>query len=263
MKQYLEIAKILKNTHIVGPYWKLKLSVSELAHRASSGQFVMLKVDSDQGPLLRRPFSIHQVKGKTVELLYEVRGKATEILAKMKAGQRLSLLGPLGTGFSLCDLSYVPLLVAGGIGVAPLVFLAQNLRNRKGLAILGAQKKERILCEKEFKATGFRVKISTNDGSRGFYGRVTELLEELLAKDTLLRKKAFLYACGPRPMLKQTIMLSKKYNIPGQVSLETHMACGIGACCGCVVQTLTGYKRVCKEGPVFAIKELTEEGLAE
>ncbi|MBL7130960.1 MAG: dihydroorotate dehydrogenase electron transfer subunit [Candidatus Omnitrophica bacterium] len=148
------------------------------------------------------------------------------------------------------------ILVGGGIGVAPLVFLSERLVhsqqstvNRKTIVLLGAKTKSQILCEKEFKDLGCEVRISTDDGSKGFRGKTTELLKELLwTKDYRL---STIYACGPKPMLKEIANISKRYKIPAQVSLEEHMACGIGACFGCVVETKDGYKRVCKDGPVF------------
>jgi dihydroorotate dehydrogenase electron transfer subunit len=121
--------------------------------------------------------------------------------------------------------------------------------------LLGAKTKKQILCEKEFKRLGCDVKISTDDGSRGCRGKVTDLLKKFLgAKSYELR--VTIYACGPRPMLKEIAAISKRYNIPSQISLEEHMACGIGACLGCVVNTTAGYKRVCRDGPVFDAEEV-------
>jgi len=217
----------------------------------------MLKVGPAQGPLLRRPFSIHKAGGSVIEILYEVIGKGTEILAKRKAGEHLDIIGPLGNGFSFqlsAKSRYRPVLVAGGMGVAPLVFLAQKLKNYKGLVLIGARTKKQILCEKEFQKAGFDVKIATDDGSAGFRGRVTDLLEDLLQAPS--DKLRAIYACGPRPMLKEISRLAGKYKIPSQISLEEHMACGIGACLGCAVNTEEGSRRVCREGPVFKAQEI-------
>jgi dihydroorotate dehydrogenase electron transfer subunit len=272
MKILQKKAKIRANAKIFGRYHKIILESPEIARQATPGQFVMLKVGSAQEPLLRRPFSIHKAGGPVIEILYEAVGKGTEILAKRKTGEYIDLLGPLGNGFNyksqrhnatcLSGRPCLPagrqatsqVLVAGGMGVAPLFFLAQKLKNYKGLVLIGARTKKQILCEKEFQKSGFSVKIATDNGSAGFRGKVTDLLENLLrAPSAELRA---IYACGPRPMLKEISRLSGKYKIPSQISLEEHMACGIGACLGCVVNTQEGFKRVCKEGPVFKAQEI-------
>ena len=257
MKILQKKAKIQANAKIFRRYYKIILESPEIARQATPGQFVMLKVGPAQEPLLRRPFSIHKAGGSVIEILYEAVGKGTEILAKRKAGEYIDVIGPLGNGFS-CRLSakskHKPVLVAGGMGVAPLFFLAQKLKNYKGLVLIGARTKKQILCEKEFQKAGFDVKIATDDGSAGFRGRVTDLLEDLLRAPS--HELAAIYACGPRPMLKEISRLASKYKISSQISLEEHMACGIGACLGCAVSTKEGFKRVCKEGPVFKAQEI-------
>jgi dihydroorotate dehydrogenase electron transfer subunit len=147
------------------------------------------------------------------------------------------------------------------MGVAPLFFLAEKLTKHATcdmrlatLVLIGAKTKGQILCEKEFKRLGYDVKISTDDGSGGFKGKVTELLKKELS--AVSYQLSAIYACGPRPMLQEISRISQKYKIPAQISLEEHMACGVGACLGCVVNTIDGYKRVCKEGPVFEADEI-------
>jgi dihydroorotate dehydrogenase electron transfer subunit len=151
------------------------------------------------------------------------------------------------------------------MGIAPLVFLAEKLveiNNQQltinNLVLIGAKTKRQILCEKEFRNLGFDVKIATDDGSRGTKGKVTDLLKNILLA-TRYSLLATIYACGPRPMLKEISCISAAYKIPAQISLEEHMACGIGACLGCVVKTKNGYQRVCKEGPVFNAAEIMWE----
>ena len=253
-------AKILKNYSVGGSYVKLKIACPKISRVALPGQFVNIKVGEGFIPLLRRPVSIHSVKGNNFELLCEVVGKGTEILSKKKPGEFLNLIGPLGNGFSLLA-ARSSLLVAGGMGVAPLVFLAEKLReipNPKSqipiLVLVGAKTKKQILCVKEFEKIGCVVKIATDDGSAGFKGKVTDLLKNLLS--TTDYRLPTIYACGPNPMLRAVSAIAKTKNIPAQVSLEEHMACGIGACLGCVVNTKEGMKRVCKEGPVFMAKEI-------
>jgi len=260
--------KILYNKKIQGNYFHLVLRAPKITKESLPGQFLNIKVNDAYEPLLRRPFSIHRVRGVNAELLYEVVGRATEVLSHRKPGEYLDAIGPLGNGFTLnTKHKTLNILVAGGMGVAPLTFLTEKLTEIKNpclsgrqenakikiLVLVGAKTKNEILCEREFRDLGCEVKISTDDGSKGFKGKITELLKELLLKNSTNSKqlKNSIYACGPRPMLKEISRVSKKYNIPAQVSLEEHMACGIGACLGCAVNTKEGFKRVCKEGPVF------------
>ena len=210
--------------------------------------------------LLRRPFSIHRAGKGKLEVLYAVVGEGTRLLSQKKPGKHLDVIGPLGNGFDYERRTTNDerlILVAGGMGVAPLIFLAEKLGQRskvkgqgKPLVLLGAGTKKQVLCEKEFKQLGCEVMVATDDGSVGFKGKVTDLLKDFL-RPTSHVPRPTVYACGPRPMLRALSRISLKNNIPAQISLEEHMSCGIGACMGCVVDTLQGFKRVCKEGPVF------------
>jgi len=253
-------AKLIYNKKINHDYFHCGLEAKNIARVSLPGQFVNLKITETFDPLLRRPFSIHRAKGSTIEILYEVVGKGSRILSQKMAGEYLDIIGPLGNGFSVSD-SRLAVLVAGGMGVAPLMFLAQTIR--KPLVLIGAKTKNHILCADEFKKLGCEVKIATDDGSLGFKGYVSELLKKTLATGD--RRPATIYACGPKPMLKEITDISKNYKITAQISLEEHMACGIGACLGCVVETRNGkreprtqfeYKRVCKDGPVFNAEEI-------
>ncbi|MDD2679439.1 MAG: dihydroorotate dehydrogenase electron transfer subunit [Candidatus Omnitrophica bacterium] len=246
MKNFQLQAKILAQTKIKNSYWRCTLRAAPIARLARPGQFVNIKISAGLTPLLRRPFSIHGISGDKLTLLYEVVGQGTQILAQKKAGESLDIIGPLGNGFELKS-ARPALIVAGGMGAAPLLFLATKV---KTLVLVGAKTKEQLLCVQEFKKSGCRVKISTDDGSAGFKGRVSELLKHNLAGYNTI------YACGPKPMLKAVAEVAKKYKLPAQLSLEEHMACGIGACLGCVVKTKDGLRRVCKEGPVFLAEDL-------
>ncbi len=257
-------AKIVYNKKVKENFRTCVLNAPAIAKQTLPGQFLSISLDDDE-LLLRRPFSIHRVKGLNLEIIYEVLGKGTESLSRKKPGQKLDIIGPLGNGFNYKTPRHqdtrTPVLVAGGMGVAPLVFLAERLAKLKtqnsklkAVVLIGAKTKNHILCEKEFKELGFDVKITTDDGSRGFKGYVSELLEHQLS--TMNYRLSTIYACGPKPMLKEVCRVGKKYRLPVQVSLEEHMACGIGACFGCVVDTKEGYKRVCKEGPVFRADDL-------
>lgn len=252
-------AVIYNNLKIGENYFHLTLNARSIAGTCVPGQFVEVRIADSTEPLLRRPLSIHRAGASRIEILYEAVGKGTELLSRKKTGESLDMIGPLGNGFTVQRKpKTVNILVAGGMGVAPLVFLAETLASRDVLVLIGARTKKQILCEKEFKKFGCDVKIATDDGSRGFKGRVTDLLAELLRTKHDVRSTA-LYACGPKPMLKAISEISKTHNIPAQISMEEHMACGIGACLGCVVKTKNGYQRVCKDGPVFDAREIVWE----
>jgi dihydroorotate dehydrogenase electron transfer subunit len=265
MKRFQKKAKIISNKRIALCYHKLVLDAAFIAGSARPGNFLMVKVTEgigeagETGPLLRRPLSVHKLSGSTldrVELLYEVIGEGTRILSQKKAGEQLDIIGPLGNGFEIGaqEKKSGIILAAGGIGVAPLVFLAQSLNGSDVTVLVGARTKLQLLCIADFKKLGCDVRIATDDGTAGFHGRVTGLLEKHLASGS--DKKHVLYGCGPDPMLRAIADISRRYSLPAQVSLEAHMACGVGACLGCVVQTQRGYERVCKEGPVFKSGDL-------
>lgn len=246
--------KIISNQKLSGNYWLLEFESGLIAKRACPGQFLEVKVNFQSDPLLRRPISIHGVSGAKVKLIYAVVGRGTQILSGKKPNELLDIIGPLGNGFDYSRTSKLAnaqtVIVAGGMGVAPLVFLAQKLN--QPLILIGARSKKQIICRREFKALGCAVKLATDDGSAGFKGRVTDLLKTVLEKNKVLN----LFSCGPRPMLKNVARIAAENNISAQLSLEEHMACGIGACLGCVVLTKTGYQSVCKDGPVFSSREL-------
>jgi len=259
--------KIIKNIKISKDYALAEVLAPEIAKSAKPGQFVMVQVRSGLEPLLRRPLGIHQVQGKNIQLLYEIVGKGTQILSRKNPGEILDVIGPLGNGFDLTPMIYdlkIPIIVAGGMGVAPLTFLAQAMKSHKVIksqsnkivVLIGAKTKNHINCEKEFKKLSIAVKIATDDGSKGYHGRVTELLKEILVTAPKGRGETIIFGCGPKPMLRALAKISDEFNIPAQISLEAHMSCGFGACLGCVVDTTQGYKRVCKDGPVFKSKEI-------
>ncbi len=257
-------AKIVSNRKIAPLHYKLALDAPPIAKDIMPGQFMHVKCSDSYEPLLRRPFSLHKVKDRHIEVLYEVVGRGTELLAKKKSGEFLDIIGPLGNGFSFTRMTHDArrrtVLVAGGMGVAPLLALAEKLvRGKSKLYVLiGAKTKDRILCEKDFKKLGCEVKIATDDGSKGFKGLVTDLLRQKLLVTGI-------YACGPNAMLKEVARIAQKHNVQCQVSLEEYMACGVGVCLGCPVKvkmmdegrrTKDEYKMVCKDGPVFNAEEI-------
>jgi dihydroorotate dehydrogenase electron transfer subunit len=246
-------SRIISNKRFQGNYWHCIFDAPLIAKIAKPGQFINIKLSRNLEPFLRRPFSIHNISGNKVEILYEVLGPGTKILSAGKKGEYLDIIGPLGNGFTYStkakSSSQKIIIVAGGIGAAPLLYLSRKIKAEHKIVLIGARTKEEVLCEKEFKKSGCFVKIATDDGSDGFKGRVSGLLK--LALKVLDSKSAVIYACGPKPMLKAVADIAGEKNIPAQVSMEEHMSCGIGACLGCVVKTKKGLERVCKEGPVF------------
>jgi len=257
-------AKIIRNKKIAGGFFHCVLQSPAVAKQAVPGQFVSIKLSGeDAALLLRRPFSIHRANNKNIEILYALAGKGTEFFSRRKAGEFLDLIGPLGKGFDYGkEEGGIVILVAGGIGVAPLAFLAERLSRikkekakREIIILIGAKSKKQVFCEKEFRRLGCKVEVSTDDGSKGFKGTAADLLESILRGRKFAGKQA-IFACGPKPMLKEVGGISRQYGIPAQLSLEEHMACGFGACLGCVVDTRDGYRRVCKDGPVFSAEEI-------
>lgn len=240
--------RIKKNFHF------LSFSSSYLAKIAQPGNFLHLKVP----PLiLRRPFSIHKIEDRNISILFKIKGKGTTILSRFKKGDFLEAIAPLGNSFSFPSLKEKVIIVGGGIGVAPLVFLA-NLLKSKGispLVLLGAKTKEEILCPGEFKKLKLPLLIATDDGSKGKKGSVVSLLVETIAR--LKNKRVRIFACGPYKMYEAIKkIIQNKPHIEAEASFEQFMGCGLGFCCGCVIETKGGYKKVCKDGAIFNLKEI-------
>lgn len=252
-------SKVIGNQRFKNNYWHAVFEAPLIALKAKPGQFLNIKLSDGLRPFLRRPFSIHNISGSKLEILYEVLGEGTKILSGKKKGEYLDIIGPLGTGFDYKIGQREEgreIMVAGGIGVAPLYFLAKEIKSKNKIVLIGARTKDQVLCEKEFKALDCDIKIATDDGATGFKGRVTGLLKEILRHKSSAISQSRIYACGPRPMLKAVADIAQENNILAQVSMEEHMSCGIGACLGCVVKTKKGLERVCKEGPVFNTEDL-------
>ncbi|UCD15701.1 MAG: dihydroorotate dehydrogenase electron transfer subunit [Candidatus Omnitrophota bacterium] len=243
-----EIKKVNKEVFL------LSFTSSYLAKESRPGNFLHIKINST---LLRRPFSVHKVCGRKVFVLFKVRGRGTNMLSKYNKGDTLDVIGPLGKGFDARPQKQ-SVLVAGGIGVAPLVFLAQRLKKikTKNIVLLGERSKKDILCEKEFKQFGFKVYVATEDGSKGTKGTVVDLLKRQLSTINC-QLSTNIYACGPKEMFFKMHEAVKAYpDINCQVSFEQFMGCGLGICCGCSIETKAGYKKVCKDGPVFNLGDI-------
>ena len=250
--------KIVSNKSVNADTFLLRLYSPELAATAKPGQFVMVRVSDSIDPALRRPFSICGTEdGNVIKILYKIVGKGTRILSAKKEGEFISVLGPLGKGFNIPERSKKTFYVAGGIGIAPLLFLYQKTKLSDITFLTGFRTSSEII---DTALTGDNIEnlIATDDGSMGHNGLVTDLLAEYLEK--FKQNDMRIFTCGPLPMLRAVRDVSLKYNTPCQVSMETFMACGLGACQGCVVRSNTGadtsYLHVCKEGPVFDINEL-------
>ncbi len=253
--------KIIENKRIAQGFYKMRLGSSYLEKNSKPGQFIEIKCSGDDEALLRRPFSLHRIFNGGIEVLYEVIGKGTELLSRRRPGDIVDIIGPLGNGFlvprSTVHSPQFAVLIAGGVGIAPLVALAQDLIKKKSkvTVMIGAKTKSHILCEKELRKLGCEIKIATEDGSKGHKGLVTSCLNSLLS--TLNSQLSTLYACGPNPMLKAVAKIAENHGIPCQVSIEERMACGVGACLGCPVKVKSGgYKMVCKDGPVFDARDI-------
>lgn len=249
--------KIISNERICEKHYLMELESEELGGKSVPGQFVnVLVLEEITDPFLRIPLGVHKIHKRGITLLYKVVGRATELLAKKRKGEEVSVLGPLGNGFTVNSgfgkEERTHLLVAGGHGAAPLFSLAEELLQKKQKVIVfsGASSKKCLVLEDEFKKIGCDVRIATDDGTRGARGYVTCLVEDALKKN-IFGGKIEVYACGPKPMLEQLAKVVEKRGIAAQVSVDPYMACGTGICRGCAVMTKGGYKLACKDGPVF------------
>lgn len=251
---------VLDHQNLNSTYFKLTLASDYISSHGQPGQFVEVRVSNDTDPLLRRPISLNRTDPakKTFELLYEIVGQGTETLSRIKIGEELSVLGPLGTGFKLDK--KIALLAAGGMGIAPLRFLAEKaIKQTKAVYVfIGAKTHEQIRCEEELRQLGCQVVVATEDGSGGSKGLITDVLVHFLdiQLSALNIPQSAIFSCGPRTMLIAVAELAQQKRIDCQVSLEAWMACGLGACKGCAIETRNGYKMVCEDGPVFDSKEI-------
>ncbi|MBQ3507105.1 MAG: dihydroorotate dehydrogenase electron transfer subunit [Clostridia bacterium] len=243
------IFEIKSNIALTATVYKMVLT-GDTSAITGPGQFVNILLD---GLFLRRPISVNECRasgaGSDLTLIYKVVGKGTEQMAKMTAGQTLDVLTGLGNGYDLAKSGDRPLLIGGGVGVPPLYMLARQLREagKEVSVILGFNTKDEVFCEEDFKALGCEVTVTTVDGSYGVKGFVTNALPE---------NYTYFYTCGPEPMLKAVY---KATVTSGQFSFEERMGCGFGACMGCSCKTVTGNKRICKEGPVLTKEDIIWE----
>lgn len=242
-------ASVIINEQVSEDVFRLELLCPEIAAYSKPGMFVQIRVDKGM-LLLRRPFGIADVKDKSITVFYRVLGEGTKALTSVKSGDLLNVLGPLGNGFKTD--AKRPLLVGGGMGLAPLLYLARFYQGKADI-LMGGRNKQEIFWEKYFRPYANNIFITTDDGSVGTKGFTTNLLPQLLT-DT---KYDLVAVCGPGIMMQLISDIAAEYEVPCQVSLEKRMACGLGACLSCAVDTKDGQrKKVCKDGPVFWAEEV-------
>ena len=240
MKQV--ILKVIKTQAIAANVYKTVFT-GDVSGITAPGQFVNLRIG---GLYLRRPISVCDLGEDTLTLVYKVVGKGTAALSEAKVGDAFDVLTGLGNGYDLSRAGDAPLLIGGGVGVPPLYYLAKKL-TEQGIVphvLLGFNRAEEVFFVREFEALGAKVSLATVDGSAGKQGFVTDILPD---------SYSYFYACGPEPMLKAVFKATKT---DGELSFEERMGCGFGACMGCSCKTVTGYKRICKDGPVLRKGEI-------
>jgi dihydroorotate dehydrogenase electron transfer subunit len=244
---------ITSNRPVAGELWQLNMTIKKTLKPPLPGQFMSVRVSQTYSPLLRRPFAFYKYNKKEgyCSILYQIRGTATRILSEKHNGDMINIIGPLGNGFNATDRTKKSLLIAGGIGLGPILYLAEGLnkQNRPYTFVFGCRNRELLPDLPELKKTN--VVVCTEDGSVGFKGKVTDYLK---SKGSLHDHEIF--ACGPLPMLKACHHIAREANIPCWIPMEQVMACSMGACMGCVIKVTGGYARVCTEGPVFNSNEL-------
>jgi dihydroorotate dehydrogenase electron transfer subunit len=253
-------AIIIENINLAPGYHRLRLLAPEIAAAAQPGQFIQIRVGDEEttDPLLSRPISIYRIDspGSSIDLIYKTVGRGTRMLAGIIPGATLEIIGPLGKGFTLPEHTQKVGLIGGGVGMPPLYSLAARLRAvAPDLSITlfyGGRSRADLLELDSWDRLGVEVCAATEDGSYGVQGLVTRVLLEKIS----VEKFDYFAACGPKPMLKAVREIAIANRIPGELSLEAHMACGVGACLGCTCKTGQGYRRVCVDGPVFPLEEV-------
>jgi dihydroorotate dehydrogenase electron transfer subunit len=250
-------AKVINNLVLNKDFRLLILDKGDDSSIPQPGQFYMLQCGNTYDPLLKRPFSIFRFKENTIQFLYRIRGKGTFLLSCLKKGDIINIIGPLGKAFPAPEGDFIAL--AGGIGIASIMPLLEKFK-KKAFLFYGAKSRDELIMLEDAKTFSKEIFISTDDGSTGNKGPVTDLLEN---SEILKNYSLPIYACGPNQMLKEFSRIVSDKEINCYVSLEEYMACGVGACLGCVVKIKDSlskekwsYKRVCKEGPVFDVREI-------
>ncbi|GAB4410807.1 MAG: dihydroorotate dehydrogenase electron transfer subunit [Thermodesulfovibrionales bacterium] len=259
MNRYFR-AEIAENRQLNKDYNLLTFIPPGNSKEPEPGQFYMIgrcvgevPCKNAYDPFLKRPFSIFRKTAWGYQILYRIRGMGTLTLKEAGKGAMLDVIGPLGNPYPISENDRIPLIVAGGIGIASLFFLAERLAGKPHI-FYGARTEDEIFFISELRKYAKELFISTDDGSMGEKGTIIEVLDNFLSRHSITRH--LIYACGPRQMLEAISQIAKNRGVTAYISMEENMACGIGACLGCAVKTAGGYKRVCKEGPVFDVNEI-------
>lgn len=251
LAMFKERVVITENRQLTRSFYQMSFRSRKMAERAQPGHFVQIRVSNSFDPFLPRPMSICRVRGDLLDILYIVIGRGSKVMAETKVGSELEAWGPLGTIFTP-ERDRRVICVGGGVGIAPLIFLASKLRVEEFL--FGVRSKDDLLPARELGVEESRIHISSNDGSVGTKGYVTEIFDAMIEK--VKSQDCFVYTCGPNPMLEKVVKSAKAKRISGEASLEEQMACGVGACLGCVMDTHKGRITLCKEGPVLPFEVL-------
>ncbi len=254
-----EKGKVHGITDVSGDYRLLEIHCPKIAETARPGQFVHVLVPRLDGSVLRRPFSIFSAENGNLSIVFKIVGRGTHVMGHLESHDELSVIGPLGNGFPDPAPYKVPILVAGGYGVAPLLYLAQYT-GVTGIAFAGGRTEQDLLFASDFEDLGWEVVLATDDGSKGMKGVVTDAVRERLSGNSENMEPEF-FACGPDGMLRAISSLVIEGGWTGWMSLDKHMGCGIGACLACVQRIRasdgsTSLKRVCKDGPIFESREI-------
>ncbi len=254
------ICKVVSNEKLCPKFHRLRMDAKPILKKVRPGQFVSVRLGEGLDPFLRRPFSVYRAK-EYVEILYEVVGPGTRALAAKRKGNSLDVLGPAGRPFRRPPQGVKQVvMIGGGIGAAPFLILSDTIKPRERfltvpyemILLYGGRSKDHVYPMNEFKKNGCQVHVATDDGSVGVPGRVSELFSKINPDP----KAVFLYACGPRPMIKSVQDFARKNSLRGEACCEETMACAVGTCLGCAIRTTSGYKTVCCDGPVFDLDEI-------
>ncbi|HRR28249.1 MAG TPA: dihydroorotate dehydrogenase electron transfer subunit [Victivallales bacterium] len=250
--------KIISNLRYKANYFKITFDASDIAKKATPGQFIHLKIEGLRNKILRRPFSINDNENGQIKILYKLVGEGTEFLSTLPPGTICNILGPLGKGFTIYQ-DKIPVIITGGYGTAATYMLAKV--SRKGFLLAGAKSSSELVLIEDYKKLGFEISISTDDGSEGKKALVTELVEDFIRKNKTNISDFAFYACGPEGMLIALTKILLNNKLDAEISLDHMMCCGVGACLACVVRVKKPgggwtYSRTCKDGPVFNASNL-------
>jgi dihydroorotate dehydrogenase electron transfer subunit len=254
MSKLQDIYKVVSNEKLSPRFWRMCIDAKPILKSVKAGQFVHIRVRDGLEPFFRRPFSVYRAQ-KHVEIFYEPIGLGTKTLASLKKGDCLDVLGPVGQPFTLPGKNIKQVvMIGGGIGIAPFLILSDVLKNKgfELVVLYGGRTKDHVYPMKELKQNGCKVFVATDDGSVGVKGRVSKLFDKIKIDS----KSTMIYTCGPHAMMAAVQEFAKKNQLKGEAACEEVMACALGACLGCSIQTTKGYKTVCYDGPVFDLQEV-------